>query len=51
MKKQLQTTQDPDFNPSIPAKPAPESPTPPETAPPELPGDDELPIPPIYPTD
>jgi hypothetical protein len=50
MKKQLQTTPDPDFNPS-PAKPAPDSPTPPKTSPPEVPSDDELPVPPIFPTD
>jgi hypothetical protein len=51
MNKQLQTTPDPDFSPSIPAKPVPDSPKRPATTPPpEMPGDDELPIPPIFPT-
>jgi hypothetical protein len=50
MNKQLQTTPDPDFSPSIPPKPSPGSPTVPVTPPPEAPGDDELPVPPIFPT-
>jgi hypothetical protein len=51
MNKQLQTTPDPDFSPSIPPKPAPDSPTlPVMPSLPEAPGDDELPVPPIFPT-
>lgn len=51
MDKELHTSPDPDFNPSIPAKPAPD-PVPPREpdAPPRAPDDEELPVPPIFPT-
>ena len=51
MNKESQTVPDPDFSPAIPPHPGPETKPPPEKKPlPEAPGDDELPVPPIFPT-
>lgn len=51
MNKESQTTPDPDFSPAIPPHPGPETkPSPGKTPLPEAPGDDELPVPPIFPT-
>jgi len=51
MNKEPQTSPDPDFSPSIPPKDTPgKRPAPATTPPPETPGDDELPVPPIFPT-
>jgi hypothetical protein len=51
MDKRLHTSPDPDFNPSIPGKPTPERQPQPEPAPtPATPDEEELPVPPIFPT-
>jgi hypothetical protein len=51
MDTQSHPTPDPDFSPSIPSKPASDKPTEPETVPsPEVPNEDELPVPPVFPT-
>lgn len=51
MYTQSQTTPDPDFSPSIPAKPDPAArPEAPAPAAPKPAGDDDLPVPPIFPT-
>jgi hypothetical protein len=51
MDKALHTSPDPDFNPSIPAKPARDpGPTREPAPPPGTPDDEELPVPPVFPT-
>lgn len=51
MNTQSHTTPDPDFSPSIPPKSASDKPADPAAVPPpEVPSEDELPVPPVFPT-
>lgn len=51
MNKDSHTHPDPDFSPSIPQTPIPDKvPEPNTMPPPKTPDDDELPVPPVFPT-